>query len=128
MVGEPLGLQKAMQPEAFTPRFIATHHRRRFGQTKASFGLGHFLEQALLMPCCDGALAGLLAMARRETKLPGLFTHNWLQVLGTAERSQVDQRVRHQLHAIVPLLDTFKSEQQSLELVFPGKRPLDTHA
>jgi hypothetical protein len=34
---------------------------------------------------------------------------NWLQVLGTAERSQVDQRVRHQLHAIVPLLDAFKS-------------------
>jgi hypothetical protein len=26
------------------------------------------------------------------------------------------------------LLDTFTSEQQSLELVFPGKRPLDTHA
>src|SRR5258706_11079741 len=26
---------------------------------------------------------------------------NWLQVLGTAERSQVDQRVCHQLHAIM---------------------------
>jgi hypothetical protein len=50
------------------------------------------------------------------------------RVLDTAESSQVDQRVRHQLHAIVPLLDTFKAEQQSLELVFPCKRPLDTHA
>jgi hypothetical protein len=50
-----------------------------------------------------------------------------LQVSGTAERSQIDQRVRHQLHAIVPLLDTFKSEQQTLELVFPRKRSLDTH-
>src|SRR5262249_55539190 len=52
---------------------------------------------------------------------------NWLRVLGTAECSQVDQRIRHQLHAIVPLLDALKSEQQPLELVFPRKRPLDTH-
>src|SRR2546427_12666322 len=55
-------------------------------------------------------------------------TDNWLRVLDTAECSQVDQRVRQQLHAIVPLLDAFKSEQQPLELVFPRKRPLDTHA
>ena len=55
-------------------------------------------------------------------------TVNWLRVLGPAELAQVDQRVRQQLHAIVPLLDTFTSEQQSLALVFPGKRPLDTHA
>ena len=52
---------------------------------------------------------------------------NWLQVSGTAERSQVDQRVRHQLHAIVPLLDAFKTEQQPLELIFPRKGPLDPH-
>jgi hypothetical protein len=53
--------------------------------------------------------------------------YNWLRVSDTAERSQVDQRIGHQLHAIVPLLDAFKSEQQPLELVFPGKGPLDTH-
>ena len=35
---------------------------------------------------------------------------NWLRVLDTAERAQVDQRVRQQLHAIVPLLDAFKAE------------------
>src|SRR5436190_1330656 len=52
---------------------------------------------------------------------------NWLRVLDTAERSQIDQRVCHQLHAIVPLLDAFKSEQQPLELIFPGKGPFDTH-
>src|SRR6266852_8505059 len=46
---------------------------------------------------------------------------------GTAERSQIQQRVSHQLHAIVPLLDAFKSEQESLELVFPRKGPFDTH-
>jgi len=33
-----------------------------------------------------------------------------LQVLDIAESSQVDQRVGHQLHAIMPLLDTFKAE------------------
>ena len=34
--------------------------------------------------------------------------NKWLRVLDTAKRSQVDQRVRHQLHPIVPLLDAFK--------------------
>ena len=52
---------------------------------------------------------------------------NWLRVSDTAERSQVDQRIGHQLHAIVPLLDAFKAEQESLELVFPRKGPFDTH-
>src|SRR5215468_8694938 len=61
----------------------------------------------------------------REATMASSF--NWLQVSGTAERSQVDQRVRQQLHAIVPLLDTFKAEQKPLELIFPRKGPLDTH-
>ena len=52
---------------------------------------------------------------------------NWLRVLGTAERSQIHQGVRHQLHPVVPLLDTFKSEQEPLELIFPRKGPFDTH-
>ena len=51
----------------------------------------------------------------------------WLRVLGTAELTQIDQRVRQQLQAIVPLLDAFKTEQQSLELIFPGKGPFDPH-
>ena len=37
-------------------------------------------------------------------------TINWLRVSDTAECSQVDQRIGHQLHAIVPLLDAFKAE------------------
>jgi len=69
--------------------------------------------------------------ANRQSELPAsatpLFTNNWLRVLDTAELSQVDQRIRQQLHAIVPLLDAFKSEQQSLELIFPGKGPFDPH-
>src|SRR5229473_5987336 len=59
-------------------------------------------------------------------RLPELF--NWLRVLGTAESSQVDQRVCQQLHAIVSLLDAFKAEQQPLEFVLPGKGALDAHA
>ena len=38
------------------------------------------------------------------------YTVNWLRVLDTTESSQVDQRVGHQLHAIMPLLDTFETE------------------
>src|SRR4029450_10243080 len=56
-----------------------------------------------------------------------LFSCNWLRVLGTAELAQIDQRVCQQLHAIMPPLDTFKSEQQSFERIFPRKGPLDTH-
>jgi hypothetical protein len=57
-----------------------------------------------------------------------VFTPKWLQVLGAAECSQIHQRVRHQLHAIVPLLDAFKSQKQPFELIFPRKGPLDTHS
>ena len=34
---------------------------------------------------------------------------NWLRVLDTAERPQIDQGICHQLHPIVSLLDAFKS-------------------
>ena len=53
---------------------------------------------------------------------------NWLQVLDTAERTQIYQRVRHQFHTVVSLLDAFKAEQQPFEFVLPGKRPLDPQA
>jgi len=56
-----------------------------------------------------------------------LQTANWLQVLGTAELAQIHQRIRHQLHAVVSLLDVFKTQQQPLELIFPGKGPFDPH-
>jgi hypothetical protein len=50
---------------------------------------------------------------------------NWLRVLGTAERSQVDQRVHHQLHPVVALLDACKAEQQALAFVFTHWSHLD---
>ena len=53
---------------------------------------------------------------------------NWLRVLGTAEPSQIDQCVCHQLHAVVPPLDTLEPQQEPFERIFPRKRPLDTQA
>jgi hypothetical protein len=74
MVDDPLCLQKAVQPEAFTTGFITTDHRCAFRQTKASFGLGDFLEQALLVTRCDSALTRLLTRSCSEAQLPGGFT------------------------------------------------------
>jgi hypothetical protein len=53
---------------------------------------------------------------------------NWLRVLGTTARSQINQRICHQFHAIVPLLDAFKTPQQALECIRPGKGPLHLRA
>ena len=50
-----------------------------------------------------------------------------MRVLGTAERSQIDQGVRPQLHARVPLLDALAPQQEPLERLFPGTGPFDTH-
>ena len=55
------------------------------------------------------------------------LTYNWLRVLDTAKRSQVDQRIRQQLHAIVPMLDAFKTKQEPLELVLPCEGAFDPH-
>ena len=37
---------------------------------------------------------------------------SWLRVSGTTEMPQVDERVCHQLHAIVMLLDKLEPQQQ----------------
>ena len=50
---------------------------------------------------------------------------NWLQVLGTTETPHIDQRIGHQLHPVVALLDVLEPEQQPLALVLPCTRPLD---
>jgi hypothetical protein len=36
---------------------------------------------------------------------------NWLRVLGAAEMPDIDQGVRHQLHAVVPTLEMLKPHQ-----------------
>jgi hypothetical protein len=39
---------------------------------------------------------------------------------------QVDHRVREGLEGLVQFTDTVKAKQQTPELVFPGKQPLDS--
>jgi uncharacterized CHY-type Zn-finger protein len=81
-------------------------------------------EKAILCRVCETALTitdymtcnatcpkcGVAFNPRCRNHWPLYFAINWLQVLDTAERSQVDHRVPQQLHPIVPLLDAFKAE------------------
>jgi hypothetical protein len=73
VVGDPLRLQKTVQPETFPARFIATHHRRGVGEAKALFGLRDFLEQVRLVARVHTPLTWLLTMPRGETEFPGFF-------------------------------------------------------
>src|SRR5271157_3978012 len=52
------------------------------------------------------------------------FKHNRLRVSGTTKMPQVDQRICHQLHAIVPLLDELEPQQQPFEFILPREGPL----
>src|SRR5712691_3275803 len=75
-----------------------------------------------------GDTMGSNSLARSATcRTPVALCINWLQVLGATELAQIDQRVGQQLHTIVPLLDTFKAEQESFELIFPRKGALHAH-
>ena len=50
---------------------------------------------------------------------------NWLRVLGTAERSQVDQGLGHHLHLGVPLLNALKPQEEPRKRFCRGfERPL----
>jgi len=53
------------------------------------------------------------------------FICNWLRVLRRAKAPQIDERVGHQFHLVVALLDVLETEQQPLAFVLPGKRPSD---
>ena len=59
-----------------------------------------------------------------NTKEEALQHINWLRVLDTTEPPHIDQGVGHQLHAVVPMLDALKAQQQPFEFVLPRKRPL----
>jgi hypothetical protein len=50
---------------------------------------------------------------------------NWLRVSDTAERSQVNQRICHQLYPKMSLLNMLKPQEESLEFILPRKGPLD---
>src|SRR2546422_11047075 len=83
------------------------------------------------MASSPGKRGGFFPVETRLCRLcQCIYAHpsfNWLRVLDTAESSQVDQRVGHQLHAIMPLLDVFKTEEESFEFVLPRKGALDPH-
>ena len=49
-----------------------------------------------------------------------------MRVLDTTELSQVHQRIRQQLHPIMPLLPRCKTQKQPLARIFPRKGPLST--
>jgi hypothetical protein len=53
-----------------------------------------------------------------------LLRISWLRVSGTAEMPQIDQRVGHQLHPVVPRLFELEAQQQPLEFVLPREGPL----
>jgi hypothetical protein len=74
LLGEPLGLSKAMQPEAFATGVITTDHGRSFRQSKAPVSLGEVWEQARLVTRCDRALTRLVPRPRGAAELPGLCT------------------------------------------------------
>ena len=63
-----------------------------------------------IIRCILNGLLSIVAGFVWRVERGGVNTTNWLRVLDTAESSQVDQRVGHQLHAIMPLLDAFKAE------------------
>jgi hypothetical protein len=50
--------------------------------------------------------------------------HNWLRVSSATKMPQVDKRICHQLHAIVPLLDELEPQQQTFEFILPREGPL----
>src|ERR1019366_1074428 len=60
----------------------------------------------------------------KATMPPTGYTISWLRVSGTTEMPQVDERVCHQLHAIVMLLDKLEPQQQPFEFILPREGPL----
>jgi hypothetical protein len=45
-------------------------------------------------------------------EIPSVHGINWLRVLGGTERTQIDQRVGHEFHAVMPTLLVLKPQQQ----------------
>src|SRR5262245_52609796 len=80
---------------------------RRDNDAKDNCGGFDLVVGSLLEPCIFYLVDKSQVLQRVEQRCQ---VDNWLRVSDTAERSQVDQCIGHQLHAIVPLLDTFKSE------------------
>ena len=74
MIGDVLCQQEPMQPKPFSTGFVATDQGGRFRQPKAAFGLGDFVEHAILTARRHIALARLLPRPGGEAELPRFVT------------------------------------------------------
>jgi hypothetical protein len=128
------------EPEIGMEVILASHLAARFAGLYSMRKSGYVLRSAAVLGALGYSVEvlepaqGLSLRGTSDDKLISgdvlrklLVQLNWLQVLGTTELAKIYQRVCQQLHAIMPLLYTFKSQQQSFELIFPCKGPLDTH-
>ena len=73
----------------------------------------------------DNRVPGEEVIAMQHPIICALLAWNWLRVSDTAERSQVNQRICHQLHTKMSLLKILKPQEESLKFVLPLKGPLD---
>src|SRR5208283_4489253 len=72
---------------------------------------------------CDGVPGGVW-LRPADGRCAGFLRINWLRVSGTTKMPQVDKRICHRLHAIVPLLDELEPQQQPFEFILPREGPL----
>jgi hypothetical protein len=117
-------------------QLILADRRRASRRYRSAFGrAATFVKVGLFAPAPVFAAAALLRPGLRPLPadlavLDGLtpramvFSSNWLRVSGTTKMPQVDKRICHQLHAIVPLLDELEPQQQAFEFILPREGPL----
>jgi hypothetical protein len=77
---DPVCLQEAVEPEALTPRFVATVHPRLNVQPVPSLRPRDLLEQCLTIARCNRTLSNRLRRSRLEAQLPGVLTDLQRQV------------------------------------------------
>jgi hypothetical protein len=118
-----LALPATLAPSRWGVRSHGLHHADRVTDERAPQLGGHACTSSRQRRWRHTPRSNAAHKVRR-----GMWLINWLRVLGTTERSQMNQRICHQLHAIVPLLDAFKPPQQPLEFILPGKGPLHLRA
>jgi hypothetical protein len=99
-----------------------------FGLRRETHGLhGHGVRvrRDVVRQDQDRRLAGAHEVVRHGVDEVGALGVNWLRVLYTAEPPQIEERVGHQLHAVVPTLMGLEAQQQALQFVLPCKGPFD---
>jgi len=124
-----------LSPTAFELPFVdyeswqASTERLSEGYAKFSAHRYEFKSRQIRVVLLDGPEVPdhlpLTLLDVREHPYLGTKLMNWLRVLGTAELPHIDQGVRQQFHAKMPLLNVFKTKNHALEFILPRKRPID---